>query len=45
MPRMSDAHIDRAMTQFSVAMFQDESNFIADKVFPIIPVSRQSDIY
>lgn len=45
MPRMSDAHIDRAMTQFSVAMIQDESNFIADKVFPIIPVSRQSDIY
>lgn len=45
MPRMSDAHIDRAMTQFSVAMIQDESNFIADKVFPIIPVSRQSDLY
>lgn len=45
MPRMQDAHIDRAMTQFSVAMIQDESNFIADKVFPIIPVKRQSDVY
>ena len=45
MPRMQDAHIDRAMTQFSVAMIQDESNFIADKVFPVIPVQRQSDVY
>lgn len=45
MPLMSSAHIDRAMTNFSVAMIQDESNFIADRVFPTIPVSRQSDIY
>ena len=45
MPRMSDAHIDRAMTQFSVAYIQEESNFIASQVFPTIPVNRQSDIY
>ena len=45
MPRMSDAHIDRAMTNISVAYLQDQSNFIADKVFPIIPVQRQSDLY
>ena len=45
MPRMSDAHIDRAMTQFSVAYIQDESNFIAAQVFPTIPVQRQSDVY
>lgn len=45
MPRMSDAHIDRAMTNISVAYFQDQSNFIADKVFPVIPVQRQSDLY
>lgn len=45
MPNMSDAHIDRAMTNISVAYLQDETAFIADKVFPIVPVRRQSDLY
>lgn len=42
---MQDAHIDRALTNMSVAYMQDASKFIADKVFPIIPVKRQADIY
>lgn len=42
---MQDAHIDRALTNISVAYLQDASNFIADKVFPTIPVKRQSDIF
>ena len=42
---MQDAHIDRALTNISVAYLQDASSFIADKVFPQIPVKRQSDIY
>jgi hypothetical protein len=29
----------------SVAYMQDASNYIADKVFPIIPVKRQADLY
>jgi len=45
MPNMKDAHIDRALTNISVAHFQDASNFIADKVFPIIKVNRKSDEY
>lgn len=45
MPKMQDAHIDRALTNISVAYLQDASNFIADKVFPTIPVKRQSDIF
>ena len=45
MPRMQDAHIDRAMTNISVDYLQDADKFIADKVFPIIPVQRQSDLY
>lgn len=45
MPKMQDAHIDRAMTNVSVAYLQDASNFIADKVFPIVPVKRQSDVF
>lgn len=39
------AHIDKALTNISVAYMQEESNFIADKVFPIIPVKKQSDVY
>ena len=42
---MQDAHIDRAMTNISVAYLQDASNFVADKVFPIVPVKRQSDVF
>ena len=45
MPRMQDAHIDRALTNMSVAYIQDANNFIADKVFPIVPVKRQADLY
>lgn len=45
MPTMQNAHIDRAMTNISVAYLQDASAFIADKVFPIVPVKRQSDVY
>jgi hypothetical protein len=45
MPKMQDAHIDRALTNMSVAYLQDASVFIADKVFPIVPVKRQSDVY
>lgn len=45
MPNMNDAHIDRALTNVSVSYLQDASAFIADKVFPILPVKRQSDVY
>lgn len=45
MPTMQNAHIDRAMTNISVAYLQDANAFIADKVFPIVPVKRQSDVY
>lgn len=45
MPKMQDAHIDRALTNMSVAYMQDANNFIADKVFPIVSVKRQSDIF
>ena len=45
MPTMQDAHIDRALTNVSVAYLQDAAAFIADKVFPIVPVRRQSDVF
>lgn len=45
MPTKGQAHIDRALTNMSVAYMQDEANFVADKVFPRIPVKKQSDVY
>jgi hypothetical protein len=45
MPTKNQAHIDRALTNISVAYMQDASAFVADKVFPIVPVKKQSDVY
>lgn len=45
MPTRQQVHIDRALTNISVAYMQDASNFIADKVFPQVPVQKQSDTY
>lgn len=44
-PDGADLHIDQALTSVSVAYFQDERNFVADQVFPSIPVSKRSDIF
>lgn len=45
MPSRSQMHIDKPLTNISVAYMQSASNFIADKVFPMVPVQKQSDRY
>ena len=44
-PTPSDVHVSAPLTNISVAYMQDQSEFIADKVFPIVPVAKQSDRY
>jgi len=44
-PSRSDVHVDGPLTNISVAFLQDADNFVADKVFPNIPVNHQSDVY
>lgn len=44
-PTRGMIHIDRALTNMSVAYMQKDEAFIADKVFPIVGVQRQSDVY
>jgi hypothetical protein len=44
-PTASDVHVNAALTNISVAYMQESSHFIADKVFPVVPVSKQSDRY
>ena len=45
MPTRQQTHIDKALTQISVAYMQDNATYVADKVFPVIPVVKQSDRY
>lgn len=44
-PTLSDVHVSRPLTNLSVAYQQSEDNFIADKVFPPVPVDFQTDLY
>lgn len=38
-------HVDKMLTNISIAYMQSDSVFIANKVFPIVPVVKQSDRY
>lgn len=41
----SSVHLDQPLTNLTIAYVQEQSNFIADKVFPTIGVQKQSDKY
>jgi len=44
-PTVSDVHVSQALTNISVAFLQNASHFVADQVFPNIPVTKQADRY
>lgn len=44
-PGRSTVHVNRPLTQISIAFMQNQSNFVADRVFPAIDVSKRSDRY
>lgn len=44
-PAQSDLHVNAPLTNVSVAYIQNSSEFIATKVFPKVPVKKQSDLY
>lgn len=44
-PTMSDVHVDRALTDLSVRFTQSASKFVADRVFPRVPVQHRSDVF
>ena len=41
----SQVHIDQPLTNLTVAYLQDQNNFIADKVFPNVPVDKKTNKY
>lgn len=45
LPTQSDVHVNRPLTNISIATIQSATNFIASRVFPIVPVQKQSDAY
>lgn len=44
-PTQSDVHVNALMTDLSLLYTQEEGAYVAHKVFPIIPVNKQSDRY
>ena len=41
----SQVHIDQPLSNLTLAYVQEQTNFVADKVFPTVGVARQSDKY
>lgn len=44
-PVPGDVHFSRPLTNISIAYVQDATAFVADQVFPNIPVEKQADRY
>jgi len=44
-PTAGDVHVNTPLSNISIAYLQDARNFVASRVFPNIPVSKQSDRY
>lgn len=44
-PTARQVHVNAPLTQISIAYIQEQEHFIADQVFPAIPVAKQSDRY
>ena len=40
-PTPSDVHIDRPLTNISIAFLQAQDRFIGTRVFPVVPVEKQ----
>lgn len=44
-PTMRNVHINQPLTQISIAYIQQANQFVATRIFPTIPVQKQSDRY
>ena len=44
-PTTRQVHVDRPLTSISVAYMNERGDYIADQVFPVVPVEKQSDTY
>ena len=44
-PYLAQVHVDRPLTNMSVAYIQDEGAFVSGKVFAVVPVDKKSNKY
>jgi len=44
-PTSRDVHVNAPLTNISIAFLQNQDSFVASRVFPSIPVNKQSDRY
>lgn len=44
-PTITSVHVNRPLTNISQMYMQQENDYIAAKVFPVVPVQKQSDLY
>lgn len=44
-PTAGDVHVNTPLTNISIAYFQQAADFVARRVFPEVPVTKQSDRY
>ncbi|KKL95297.1 hypothetical protein LCGC14_1856030 [marine sediment metagenome] len=44
-PDVSDVHVNALLSQLSIAHYNEPDAYVADKVFPIVYVQKQTDIY
>jgi hypothetical protein len=44
-PDVGDVHVNTLLTQLSIAHMNQPGAYIADRVFPLVGVNKQSDIY
>lgn len=44
-PSISSVHVSRPLTNISIAYVQQQTSFVADQVFPNIPVTKSRDSY
>lgn len=45
LPSINDVHVDSLRTEMSIAYVQQPNRFVADKIFPLLRVDKQSDKY
>ncbi len=44
-PGLGDVHVDRPLSNISLAFLQKAEGFIADRIFPTVSVLKQSDLF
>ncbi len=44
-PLRSEVHVNRPLSNVSNAIIQDANEYVCDKVFPVVSVAKESDLY